>query len=134
MTLKTFDFFFSNWELVYPEEGMSVQYGNSYVFNSAPTAPSQRTFKLAMEGIQYFLNTDNSIYAGDVLTDDPMHYARNAKRLDDFYVEHKQWKNFIFPHPIYGNVTCRFGKPLTLPKLIGNGVLAAFDLELREQP
>lgn len=134
MTLKTFDFFVSNWELVYPEEGMSVQYGGSYIFSSAPTSPSQRTFKLAMVGIQYFLNGSGNIYAGNALTDAPLDYARNAKRLEDFYVEHKQWKEFIYPHPVYGNLTCKFGKPLALPKLVGNGVIGAFDLELREQP
>lgn len=134
MTLKTFDFLISNWELVYPEEGLSVQYGNSYVFSSSPSSPSQRTFKLAMTSIQYFLNGDGSVYAGDSLVDDPIHYMRNARRLEDFYIEHKRHKSFILPHPVYGDVTCRFSKPFTLPKLIGNGVLTSFDLEMMEQP
>tara|TARA_Y100001933_G_C18722115_1_gene447897 strand:+ start:230 stop:634 length:405 start_codon:yes stop_codon:yes gene_type:complete len=134
MSLETFDFFYVNWSTVYPNEGTQIQYGNSYTFASKPTSPSQRRFKLDMLGIQYFLDENDEILGGDAEIDAPFAYERNAKRLEEFYLAHKQWKSFLFNHPVWGQLEVRFGKPLELPKTVGNGVLGAFNIELLEQP
>ena len=54
--------------------------------------------------------------------------------LKDFYLKHKSYKPFIYPHPVYGDMVVRFAKPLALPKKNagGIGVVQGFTIELQE--
>jgi hypothetical protein len=60
----------------------------------------------------------------------------NAGALEDFYLNNKLYKKFIYPHPIYGNTEVRFNKPLILPKGVhgGGGTIESFELEFIEVP
>lgn len=60
----------------------------------------------------------------------------NLGLLEDFYLRHKMWKKFIYPHPIYGDLAVRFSRPLILPKgyTDGNGTVEPFELEFIEVP
>lgn len=54
--------------------------------------------------------------------------------LLDFYKVHQTHTNFIYPHPVYGDIVVRFFKPLALPKKNkdGNGTVQGFSVELIE--
>lgn len=54
--------------------------------------------------------------------------------LKDFYLKHKSYKPFIYPHPVYGDMVVRFAKPLALPKKTagGIGLVQGFTVELQE--
>lgn len=61
-------------------------------------------------------------------------YGINMAALEAFYNEHKLYKPFIYPHPVYGNIEARFMDPLKIPEGIvgGNGALEDFNLTLIE--
>lgn len=60
----------------------------------------------------------------------------NAGRLEDFYFNHRTWKKFIYPHPLYGDLAVRFNKPLSLPKGVinGGGIIESFEVRFLEVP
>lgn len=113
----------------YPDSGFKMKFGNSYEYAEGPTAPDQRRFTLSFPLLKYFVNA-----AGVV--DATIQPTLNMKALEDFYILHKLWKTFIYPHPVYGNVNVRFQAPLKVPGGIpgGDGALGAFSIELIEQP
>ena len=60
--------------------------------------------------------------------------STNFNLLYDFYLRHGTHKRFIFEHPVYGDLIVRFGKPLSVPKKISNGLgsLQTFQILLIE--
>lgn len=55
-------------------------------------------------------------------------------KLEDFYLKHGMHSEFIYPHPIYGELVVRFNKPLAVPKSRANskGAVESFSLEFIE--
>lgn len=58
----------------------------------------------------------------------------NLAALEAFYNAHKMHKTFIYPHPVYGNVGCKFYSPLKIPEGNKNGMgsVKDFTIELIE--
>lgn len=56
------------------------------------------------------------------------------EELKAFYIQHQTHTQFIYPHPVYGDIIVRFFKPLSVPKknLGGVGSVQAFTVELIE--
>lgn len=127
--MAIFDFPMHRVATEHPESGPRMQFGDSYMYTAEPTAPDQRIFKLKFPILKYFLGP------GDVisLTIQP---AINLARLYAFYLEHKTWKSFTYPHPVFGDVQVKFNKPLSIPEGIpqGDGAHADISLEFIEQP
>lgn len=107
----------------YPQTGVRIQLGRSYQFDTPPEAPDQRIFVLKVQGMKYF---------DDLLTET----GRNMGVLEQFYNDHKLATSFTLDHPVYGQVTCKFNRPLEIPEGIagGDGALPEFEVELIEQP
>ena len=114
----------------HPDSGARMQFGDSYMYSAEPTAPDQRIFKLKFKILKYFLGP------GDVLPNPNIQPAINLARLTAFYAEHRMWKSFTYPHPVYGDVQVKFNKPLSIPEGIeqGDGAHADISLEFIEQP
>lgn len=127
--MATFPATYFTCETQYPESGARIQLGRSYQFDSEPEAPDQRIFRLNLQGMQYFLDAGGAI-------DETPSPGRNMAVLEAFYVTHKRWKTFVFNHPVYGAVNCKFNTPLNIPAGItgGDGVLPGFSVELIEIP
>lgn len=130
--METFTFHYHSPTTAYPESGDRMQFGGGYVFTAAPTAPDQRVITLAFASGTMRNYWDSVLEAPDILTDP----ERNFYALELFYQAHKMWKSFLYLHPQYGELTVRFNKPLTTPKVLPNkpGVLDGFSLEFLEQP
>lgn len=113
----------------YPQSGPRVELARSYTWSAEPDSPDARVFLLTLAGMQYFLD-------GSDLPDRTTQTGRNLWVLEDFYTEHRLWKSFTLAHPVYGNLTCKFNRPLEVPEGIsgGNGVVPPFEVELIEQP
>ncbi len=124
-----FDFPYHTFETEYPSSGFKAQLGNSYQFDAPPSAPDQRKFTLKFKTMRILLNTDGTI---DVLTSPQI----NMGTLDAFYNKHKMFAVFIYHHPMYGDLPCKFNKPLKIPKGLenGGGALSDFEVELIEVP
>lgn len=71
-----------------------------------------------------------------IYEENPGNYPLNTNfnYLYDFYLRHGTHKRFIFEHPVYGDLIVRFGKPLSVPKKISNGLgsLQTFQILLIE--
>jgi hypothetical protein len=54
--------------------------------------------------------------------------------LEAFYLDHLNYKTFIYNSPVYGAVYVRFSSPLQIPEGIesGHGVLNEFNVVLKE--
>lgn len=113
----------------YPESGFKVQFGNSYEYAEGPTSPDQRTVTLSFTTMKYFLNSGGAV-------DATIQPELNMLALENFYNEHKMWKTFVYPHPVYGNMNVRFKRPLKVPPGVpgGGGAVSSFSVELIEQP
>lgn len=113
----------------YPESGKRIQLGNSYQYDAPPAAPDQRIFRLTLQGMAYFVDQNNQI-------DDTVFPGRNLAVLETFYNDHKRATPFIFNHPVYGNVTCKFNRPLEIPPGLpgGGGLVQDPEVELIEIP
>lgn len=113
----------------YPDSGTRIQLGNSYMFAAPPTAPDQRIFRLTLVGMQYFVNSNNTINT----TTSP---ERNMAVLEAFYLAHKLYQSFDFNHPVLGLIVCKFNRPLEIPEGIsgGNGIIESVEVELVEIP
>lgn len=124
--METFLWSMHRVETHYPTTGFSVQFGNAYRFTAAPDAPDQRTFSLKFTGFKYFSPTDDTTNAN----------INNMLALEKFYQRHRLHKSFIYPHPVHGNIVCRFAEPLKIPDGIpgGNGVVNGFEVTLVEVP
>lgn len=127
--METFIWSMHTFATEYPE-GFTLELGNAYQYAAEPRSPvDQRTFRLSFKTMKYFTNG-----AGQIdLTNSPI---INLGLLDKFYRDHRMWKSFIYPHPVYGNVVCRFKRPLSIPQGIegGQGAVQGFSVELIEQP
>ena len=126
--METFDFPFHLVETEYPFSTTQVQFNNSWTAAIGPTSPDQRTFKLSMTGFKYY----GVAGALDLDTTPQL----NMGVIEAFYNVHKQHEMFNYPHAVYGTLTCRFSKPLIIPKGIvgGNGRLEDFELKMVEIP
>lgn len=113
----------------YPVSGFKIQFGNSYEYAEGPTSPDQRLITLSFPVLKYFTNPSGVL-------DATIQPTLNMLALENFYTEHKLWKTFVYPHPVYGNLNVRFSKPLKVPGGIpgGGGAVGAFSVELVEQP
>lgn len=127
--MATFPSTFFTYQTQYPETGTRITLGNSYQWDAMPDGPDQRIFILTFEGMSYFLN----VFGGIDLVKAP---NRNMAVLEAFYNTVKRATSFVFYHPIYGAVNCKFNKPLIIPQgnKGGTGTLGTFDVELIEIP
>ncbi len=125
-----FNFPYHSFSTEYPDSGFRAALGNSYQFSAPPSAPDQRQFTLKFATMVYYKNAEG---AGVDPTPNP---KINFAVLEAFYNKHKLFAIFMYPHPVYGNVPCRFRKPLKVPfpKRNGGGSLEPFELELVEAP
>jgi hypothetical protein len=112
----------------YPVNGTSVELGGGYTFVATPSSPDVRVFVLKFRGMKYYTNNDGTL---DAVTNAS---SSNFLTLENFYQSVRLHKSFVYPHPIYGNVVCRFKSPLKTPEGIpgGLGVLEEFDISLTE--
>lgn len=60
----------------------------------------------------------------------------NMARLEQFYDLHKLHATFTYNHPVYGELMCRFNKPLKVPEGTpgGQGFVPNIEVELIEMP
>lgn len=126
--MANFNFPYHTFTTEYPESSFRVNLGGSYQFSAPPVAPDQRIFTLHFKALKYF------IVSGVV--DKSVSPEVNLARLEDFYDLHKLHATFTYPHPVHGNIPCRFNKPLKIPKGTegGNGVVENIEIELIEMP
>jgi hypothetical protein len=126
--METFNFPFHKQQTNYPDNSFRVAFGRGYQFAAKAPHPGQRIFVLSFVGMRY-------VVTGGVLdkVTDP---TKNMGKLQDFYEAHMLYEPFIYPHPVLGNVTVRFNRPLQIPKGMsgGFGVVEDFELEFIEQP
>lgn len=95
-----------------PVQGVSL---GGWSFNSKPTVPFQRKFKVTLHGMRWIL-ASNGLY--DITTTTTI----NARVLEIFYKDNGVWSSFSWAHPHLGTLTCRFASPLTVPAAIpGSG-------------
>lgn len=113
----------------YPQSGSRVQLGNSYLYTAPPVAPDQRTFIVNLQGMTYFVNANGTLNT-------TTQTGRNMAVFEQFFLDHKLYLTFQFPHPVYGTVNCKFSQPLQIPEGIpgGSGMLPPFEVELIEIP
>lgn len=124
-----FDFPYHTVETENPESGFRGQFGNSYTFTSAPTAPDQRLFTLDFPAMKFFVDENNQVT-------DLVNPQYNMYALIKFYHNYKLHKTFTYNHPVYGPVLVKFQKPLKEPKVMagGFGVTESFTVQLVEVP
>lgn len=130
--METFDFPYHKQRTKYPESGTRVQLGGNYIFTAPPNGPDLRTFTLSFPTMVYYpLSTHSAVAPGMDLTIKPQ---INAAVLEKFYNDHKLHKSFIYPHPVYGNVECKFLAPLYFNEGMdgGSGAMKDFTIELIE--
>jgi hypothetical protein len=98
---------------------------NGWNFSSKPNVPYQKSFIVKVQGMQWYL-------LGNGLFDEVTNPAYNARLLEKFYETHGTWDNFTFPHPHFGNLSCRFKDPLEIPDAIpsSGGLIEAFEVKL----
>lgn len=127
--METFPCAYFTFSTQYPESGTRIQLGRSYQYDAMPEAPDQRIFTLTLQGMYYFVNINDEI-------DHTILPERNIAVLEDFYNEHKRAKSFLFNHPVYGEVECKFNTPLEIPegKAGANGLVENIQVELIEIP
>lgn len=124
--MATFDFIHTV-RYKYREAGGVYPMGKGWEFRVAPSVPTTRIFTLTMTGMQWFTDTNGVV----INTTSP---DRNLLRLDQFYQTHQLHMTFTYPHPVFGNLTVRFDKPLEIPDAMkgGSGVVETFDIVLGE--
>lgn len=122
--METFNFPFHEFEEEYPETGSGMKFGNSYEYRSAAVAPPTLNITLTMTGMRYY-------YDGNVLNSS-VNPTTNIRVLDAFYLAHQLSEKFIYPHPVRGNLNCRFAAPLNIPKVIRGSpaILPDFSIKL----
>lgn len=124
-----FDFPYHTVETENPESGFRGQFGNSYVFTSAPTAPDQRLFTLNFPMMKYFVDETGRVT-------DLVNPQLNMYALIKFYQNYKMHKSFVYNHVVHGNLLVKFYKPLKEPEVIagGFGATKSFTIQLIEVP
>lgn len=113
----------------YADSGFRMELGRSYQFSSEPDGPDQRIFTLYFETMKYFEAPSGGV-------DKTVSPSINMALLEDFYIQNRMWRTFVYNHPVYGPLNVKFNKPLRIPKGIfgGGGALEPFDIELIEIP
>ena len=122
--METFNFPYHEFEEEYPDTGSGMKFGNSYEYRAAASAPPTMNITLTMTGMRYVFN-------GNTLSD-TLNPTLNIRVLDAFYHVHQLSEKFIYPHPVRGNLNCRFAAPLSIPKVIRGGpaILPDFSVKL----
>ncbi len=114
---------------VYPK-GDSFKFGRGYEHTAAPQDPLQRRFTLAFNTMVWYKNA-----AGEY--DPTIDVENNVLALDQFYAEHRYHKSFLYNHPVYGELICKFATdaPFQMPRGLegGSGATEGFELVLVEQ-
>ena len=128
--METFIFAYHIVSHVYPK-GDSFKFGGGYEFSAAPQLPVQRRFRLKFPTMAWMRDGGGLISAA-------IEPELNIKALIDFYERHYTHKAFIYPHPIFGNLTVKFSadQPFEVPPSLpgGSGATESFELMLVEQP
>lgn len=129
MSLLTFNFPYHQCQDVYPDNGGGIQFGNGYSFATRPRGPDQRKFVLQFPAMWVYESSPGVL-------DYTKNEVRNLMALDNFYRQVRLFDTFYYPHPRRGTLICRFGKPLTLPKVLprADGFTEPFEVELIEVP
>lgn len=114
----------------YPK-GTSFKFGGGYEHSAAPQDPLQRRFTLKFAALIWYKNALNQY-------DATIDVENNALAFDNFYRAHRTHKKFIYNHPVFGAVTCKFAAdmPFDMPTSIegSGGVTEGFEIVLLEQP
>lgn len=128
--METYNWLLCTIATEYLENNPKVKFGRGWEFVSRPDAPVLRQFTLKYKTLCYFTRWEGV----NLVADRTRQPEANAWLLQDFYERHFQHAKFILPHPVFGNVTCRFKDPLKLPDGIegGNGWLNGFEVQLVE--
>jgi hypothetical protein len=128
--METFPFIHHVPTHTYPK-GDSFKFGRGYEHSAAPQDPLQRRFTLAFDLLIWEKN-------GAGVYDATIEPATNALAFDEFYAEHRTHKKFIYVHPVYGSMICKFAAdaPFTMPRGLkgGSGATDSFEVVLVEQP
>lgn len=126
--METFTFMKHVLSVEYPESSAKIKFGRGYEFASRPIGPDQVTLTLSFKAMFFAFNPNGSYN----LTWEP---TINMALLENFYKEHRLYEKFIYPHPVEGNLTVRFDRPLQY-KIIenGNGQVEPFQIRLLTQP
>ncbi len=126
--MAIFNFPYHKFSTDNPESSFRMKLGGSYQFTAPPSAPDQRIFKLRFKALRYFIVNG--------VVDATVNPEMNLARLEQFYALHKMHLAFVYPHPVYGNVTVSFNKPLMIPEGTegGQGVYENIEVEFLELP
>jgi hypothetical protein len=126
--MAVFNFPYHTFETKYPASGTQIQMGRSYTYTAPPEAPDQRKFRLKFRAMKYFVANGTV----DPTTEPEI----NLAALENFYQLHKMHATFTYIHPVYGQLACRFNKPLSIPSgtIGGDGVVENIEVELVEVP
>lgn len=96
----------------YPS-GSTVRFGRGYTAASKPNGPEEVILHLTFHnGLFFMQNVDKDMSINDV---DLPHL--NILVLRKFYLGVLQYYPFTYNHPYQGKLTCRFNKPLAMPKV-----------------
>ena len=96
-----------------PPEPSVIMSLNGWAFSAKPTVPYQKTFKVTLYGLRWYLNNDGTFNTAT----DP---TRNARVLEQFYETNGAWDNFAWQHPHFGSLVVRFKAAVILPAAIPN--------------
>lgn len=128
MSLKTFDWPYHTITINYPQRGSQVKLGGNWTYATKPNAPMMRNIQLNFAMLQWFRNEAGQLSS---LVEPEL----NLMRLEEFYLEHELYKDFIYPHELYGNLIVRFSQPIVIPSAMGSdGVVPNIVVQLVEQP
>lgn len=98
-------------EEVSPEEISPIKF-NGWESTIRPTEPYQRTFKVTLEGLRWYL--------GPKALDEATNPEINVGRLLSFYRRHRQYKPFWLHHEYLGPIQCRFKSAVNVQKALPN--------------
>lgn len=96
--------------------GATVRFGRGYTFASKPNGPDEVVFHLTFQNGMFFVQ-DIDPATGKFILNVKDNAAKNIMLLRAFYTRMLMYNKFIYPHPYLGDVTCRFNKPLLMPKV-----------------
>jgi phage-related protein len=132
MATDTFDnFMVHKVKVDYQSSGFSVAFGGGYSFDSDGEYPPLKLFTLTFKGYKYYLKEVNGVEVIDTETNADIN---NMGALEAFYLDHLNYKTFIYNSPVYGAVYVRFSSPLQGIEGIesGHGVVKEFNVVLKE--
>lgn len=144
MATETFNYPYHTPQNEY-QGGYSIKFGRGYRFAARPTGPEEVIIHLNFPAMFVF---EEEIGHGANADVEP---TLNIYSLMFFYTRHLMYKPFFYNDWIYGQVVCRFNKPLIMPKTlktspgeVGGRIVDGkswrlhqvepFDIELLRQP